>query len=283
MAQVLKLDSMDEADDGVTRETKLRVWWSCFIIDTWSSGGSSVARQLRIPEKRPRVPMDESAFYRMRSGDPDIGAEDWRPGIWGHMVIMVNIYRQIQDLLHYLAETTEWDDEAVGKEVHRLDTELDAFERNLPPEMRWSLENLALHITKGLGRVFVAFHIGFHHYYTLLFYQHLDQRRLPTRSSRAYAARCKHHSTIVCDVLKASREHREAEALYHIVGHVTVVSSSVLLHTYLFGDAAELPDTSGRLKSNLESLVQLRRYWPGMELMVRVSAVQKDFVYFTIC
>ena len=259
---------MNETDDAVTRETKLRVWWSCFIIDTWSSGGSSVARQFKVPERQPRVPMDESVFYELRIGDPDVSAADWRPGIWGHMVRLVNIYRQIQYLLHYLAETTEWDDGAIEKEVHRLDVELDAFERSLPPEMQWSLDNLALQITKGLGRVFVAFHIGFHHYYTLLFYQHLDQRRLPTRSGRAYAARCKHHSTIICDILKASREHTGAEALYHIVGHVTVVSPSVLLHTYLFGDAGELPDTSRRLKSNLESLVLLRRYWPGMELMV---------------
>lgn len=271
MAQMLKIDCLAESDDGVTREIKRRVWWSCFIIDTWSSGGSSISRQFKIPERRPQVPMDELVFYKMKAGDADIAASDWKPGIWGYMVTMIDIYTQIQDLLQYLAYTTDWDDELVEKEVQRLDIELDTLERNLPTDMHWSLEHLALHIRNGLGRVFAAFHIGFHHYYTLLFYQYLDPHRSPTQRSSAYAVRCKKHSTVVCDILRASRENTEAEVLYNIVGHVTVVSSSVLLHTYLFGEAEELPDAKRRLESNLESLVQLRRYWPSVELMVRCT------------
>ena len=125
-----------------------------------------------------------------------------------------------------------------------------------------------MHVSRGLGRTFIAFHLGYHHYCTLLFYQYLDLHRPPTRNGKAYATRCKVHATKFCDILKASREQREAEALYNIVGHITVVSSSVLLHTYLFGDVDELLDTRRRLESNLESLVQLRSYWSSVELMV---------------
>ncbi|KAH8204113.1 hypothetical protein TruAng_001665 [Truncatella angustata] len=268
MAQILNLRAVNESDDGVTRETKLRVWWTCFIVDTWASGGSNLSRQFRLEPKRPRVPMDETAFFRMQAGEPDIAESEWKPGFWGHTVGLVEIYKQIQDLNKHLAETVEWDEDIIEDAVRSLDAELVAFDHNLEPRMRWSLENLAGQVSLGQGRTFVAFQLGYHHYCTLLFYQYLDYRRPSTRNGRVYAERCKYHATIICEILNASREREGAEAIYNIVGHLTVVSSSVLLHTYLFGEASELPDSRRRLESNLESLVQLRGYWSSVELMI---------------
>ncbi|KEY71788.1 hypothetical protein S7711_06539 [Stachybotrys chartarum IBT 7711] len=268
MAQILRLWVVNDTDDGVTRETKRRLWWTCFIIDTWASGGSGLSRQMKPALRRPRLPMEENVFYSMRAGDPDIPDSDWKPGLWGYMVNLVEIYTQIQDLHKDLAEAAEWDEDVMEDTVCRLDAQLMSFERNLEPHVRYSRENLTAYIRRGLGRVFVAFHIGFYHYCTLLFYQYLDSRRPSRLNGREYARRCKYYATVVCDVLAASREHEGAEALYNIVGHVTVVSSSVLLHTYLFGDAHELPQSRQMLESNLESLVQLRGYWPSVELMI---------------
>lgn len=201
--------------------------------------------------------MDELTFLNMKPGDPDVTELEWRPGIWGHMVGLVEIYIKIQNLHMYLGETTNWDEDVIEDAIQALDYELGTFEQGLPLGLQWSLENLRDHICRGLGSVYIAFHIGFQHYYTLLFYLYLDRRRPPTHNGRAYAERCKYHAVVICDILKASREHEGATVLYNIVGHLTVVSSSVLLHTYMFGDADELPDTKVRLESNLQSLVQL--------------------------
>ncbi|KAH8657800.1 hypothetical protein BX600DRAFT_514350 [Xylariales sp. PMI_506] len=277
MAQILKLGQCDERDDGVTRELKRRIWWSCFITDTWASGGSNLSPQFKWQESRPRVPMDEAVFNEMKPGGPDIPDSEWRPGLWGHMVRLVQIYMQIQDLHRYLAETAEWNEDMMDDAVRDLDAELSAFDRSLEPRMHFSQENLAAYVECGLGSVFIAFHLGYHHYYVLLFYLYLDQRRPSTRNGRAYSDRCKTHATIVCDVLKASRETPGAEALYNIVGHVTIVSSSVLLHTYLFGETHEIADSRRGLESNFESLVQLRRYWPSVEQMInRLVIFQKS-------
>jgi hypothetical protein len=268
MAQILNLGVVREADDGITRETKLRLWWTCFIIDTWASGGSNLSRQFKLQVRQPRVPMDEVTFFEMKPGDPDVTVMEWKPGLWGYMVKLVEIYARIQDLNKYLAESPEWDEDSIEDAVRGLAVELNAFEQDLRPEIRYSGTNLTLHTSRGIGRTFIAFHLGYHHYCTLLFYQYLDQRRPPTRNGKAYADRCKHHATVFCDILQASREHGGAEALYNIVGHLTVVSSSVLLHTYLFGEAEELPDIRARLESNFKSLVLLRNYWSSVELMV---------------
>ncbi|KAF5262559.1 hypothetical protein FOXYS1_6712 [Fusarium oxysporum] len=279
MTQILKLGEINESDDGVMREVKRRIFWTCFIIDTWASGGSNLSPQFRWRTKQPRGPLDEYMFYNMRSGDDDVADSDWKPGLWAHMVRLVGLYAQIQNLQQELANGVEWNESFIDESVQRLEAELSAFEEGLGPELMFSRENLASFVERGLGRVFIAFHLGYHHYYTLLFYQYLDHRRPPTRNGRKYASSCKAHAAIVCDVLKASREVPGAEALYNIVGHVTIVSSSVLLHTYLFGESHELEESRDRLSSNLESLVQLRNYWPSVEMMIkRLVVFQKNCI-----
>ena len=273
MAQILKLWDMQEGDDGITREVKRRIWWTCFIIDTWCSGGISLSRQFGWQIKTPRVPMDESVFASMRPGDPDVSIAEWKPGLWGHMIKLVDIYRQIQDFLRQLAETVDWDEDEIDDTIRGLDAQMAEFERNIGPRLAFSTTNLEEYLRRGLGSVFIAFHLGYHHYYTLLFYLYLDNRRPPTANGKAYARRCKRHATTICEVLKASREHPGAEAHYNIVGHVTIVSSSVLLHTYLFGEADELAHSRRCLESNLETLVELRSYWVNVELMVRKTSL----------
>ncbi|KAH6695349.1 hypothetical protein F5X68DRAFT_219817 [Plectosphaerella plurivora] len=279
MAEILKLGQCSDADDGVTRETKRRIFWTCFIIDTWASGGSALSRQFGWQPVQPRVPMDEYVFAMMRPGDPDIPDSEWRVGLWGVMVRLVEIYTEIQQLHKGLAATVEWDEVAMDESVAHLEAKLDTFDQTLDTGLKFSLEHLAAFVSRGLGSVFIAFHLGYHHYYTLLFYQYLDQRRPSTRNGKKYADRCKAHAGIICDVLRASREVPGAEALYNIVGHVAIVSSSVLLHTYLFGEPHELEDSKLRLESNLESLVQLRSYWPSVERMInRLVVFQKNCI-----
>jgi hypothetical protein len=83
-----------------------------------------------------------------------------------------------------------------------------------------------------------------------------------------FAQRCKHHATEYCELIRTSNQHGGAEALYNIVGHMTVVSSSVLLHTLLLGADHEHPMARHRLESNFEFLVKLREIWPSVDIMV---------------
>ncbi|KAM0324868.1 hypothetical protein ACHAQA_007834 [Verticillium albo-atrum] len=280
MAQLLDLGQPSMSDDGITSETKRRIYWTCFVIDTWVSGGSNVSRHFGTPRyHQPRLPMDEAVFAGMKPGEPDISDAVWTPGLWAHMVKLVAIYAKIQDLHRQLVRTDHWDEHAMDESVGTLEAELTSFEKSLDPTLSFSEENLALFNRRGLGSVFVAFHLGYHHYCTLIFYQYLDQRRPRTKNGKRYAYECKRHASIVCDVLKASRETPGARALYNIVGHVTIVSSSVLLHTYLFGESSDLDDSRRRLESNLASLVELRGYWSSVELMInRLVVFQRNCI-----
>jgi len=268
MAQIAKLNIINESDDGITREIKSRLWWTCYLTDTWASGGSGLPRQFNLLNAAPRLPMDERVFSGMQPGDPDVTPPEYSPGFWGYNVKLSCIYTLVADHLKTVVMTAAWDEEKIEDAVLELSVQLTAYEESLPVTMKYSPANLKLQIERGLGRQFIALHLALNHYYTLLFYQYLDRSRPTTTNGKAYADRCKQHALLFSDILHASRTHPGAEALYNIVGHVTVVSSSVLLHTFLFGNADEVQDMRQRLESNFESLVQLRKYWSSVELMV---------------
>ncbi|KAK6525956.1 hypothetical protein TWF281_010998 [Arthrobotrys megalospora] len=268
MAQMLDLASGNDGDDGITREVKRRIWWTCFIVDVWSSGGGSLARQLQVGKHQPRLPLEEITFLDLQPGEKDLTDAAWRAGIWSHMVGMIELYKEIQDLLRYLVATTQWDEDFIESTVHGLAVRLLAFEERLGPELDFSPENVARHARRGTGRLFTGFHLGYQYYCMVLFYQYLDKSRPSTRNGAAYADRCTLHARRFCDILRTAREWPEAEAMHNINAHITIVSSSVLLHNYMFGDASELADTKARLESNLEFMVKLRRYWPSVELMI---------------
>jgi hypothetical protein len=264
MAQLLQLPKENPADDEITREVKRRVWWSLYLIDRWASAGLGLPRHFHDNGLVPRVPMDEVMFSQLGTTK----SPDWQPGIWSHMISLVKIFGQIQDLNHELVDQTHWNESSIEYRVLSLAEQLAKFEYELPPTMVYTLENLDFHVRRGVGRTFVALHLGYHHYCTLLYYQYLDQRRPPTPNTRMFAQRCKHHATEYCELIRTSNQHGGAEALYNIVGHMTVVSSSVLLHTLLLGVDHEHPMARHRLESNFEFLVKLREIWPSVDIMV---------------
>jgi hypothetical protein len=49
---------------------------------------------------------------------------------------------------------------------------------------------------------------------------------------------------------------------------MTTVSSSVLLHTLLFGTEDELAQSRRCLHANFEALLELEQFWPGVRSMV---------------
>ncbi|PVH88083.1 hypothetical protein DL98DRAFT_404711 [Cadophora sp. DSE1049] len=269
MAEILKLPRPNPADGPITVEIKRRVWWSLFMIDRWASAGLGLARQVHVDDDAPPLPMDEVQFRLL---SPAHGSETftaWNPGIWSHMIALVKIFGDIQDFNKMLVEAVDWEEDHIESRVLHFAEMLTSFERDLPPTMTFSPENLNIQSDRGVGRAFVALHLGYHHYATLLYYQYLDQRRPSTPTKRIFTERCKYHAIAFCELIRMSAKQGGVEALHNVVGHMTVVSSSVLLHTLLLGNDAELPMARQRLESNFEFLVRLREIWPSVDVMMK--------------
>lgn len=267
MARLLHLDVEVLADDEVERETKRRVYWTLYMIDRWSAAGLGLHRQFENENGSPDLPMNEILFHNLHPGANDRTQLSQRPGLWGYMVTLVEIFGHIQDLNQHLARE-DLEEDYIESSVYNLAERLGKYENELPPNITSTFENLATHTQQGVGSTFVALHLGYHHYATLLYFQYLDTQRTASQNGVLYANRCKRHAAAFSDLLRTSHELEGCAAVYNIVGHMTVVSSSVLLHTLLFGDDNELPSARQRLNSNFELLIKLRDYWPSVRLMV---------------
>ncbi|KAJ5281200.1 hypothetical protein N7478_006572 [Penicillium angulare] len=219
--------------------------------------------------------MHEAQFWRLKKGETVDARSISRPSLWGHMIRLAQVFGPIQDFHEALADGAmeEHDIEPV---TQGLVQRFEDFDRQLPLDQHFSPRTLKEHISAGLGSIFVALHLGYHHYSTLLYFPYLDTQlsQIPGRST--YVARCKRHAAFFSDLLRTSHNTPHCEAVYLIVTHMTVVSSSVLLHTLLFGEDDELSDARERLYSNFEVLLKLKQYWPGAESMVdRLFTFQK--------
>ncbi|KAJ6083475.1 hypothetical protein N7467_007610 [Penicillium canescens] len=274
MAHVLHLPEPDATDDNITQEIKVRTWWSLYMIDTWSSAGLNLPRQM-YDKGQNRLPMPEISFWSLETGHNLENGAQLGVGLWGYMVILARIFSHIQDLHVRLADGAL--DEHQAEEItERLAHEFDKYLEDLPSNLHFTVDNLKQHATAGLGRAFVALHLGYHHYATLLYFQYFDTQLQRTPSRTIFVARCKYHAASFSDLLKLSHETEHCEAFYLIVAHMTVVSSSALLHTLLFGSQDELLDTRKRLYLNFEILLKLKQFWPGVDLMMeRLFTFQK--------
>ncbi|KAL4799950.1 hypothetical protein BDV19DRAFT_354087 [Aspergillus venezuelensis] len=267
MAQILRLPEPDAEDDMIMKETKIRTYWSLYMIDQWSSAGLDMPRQILDPTQHP-LPMPELEFQRLRPGGQQVKCiRDHVPGLWGYMVLLARIFGKIHELHRQLANGCLTDNETEEK-THELALQLEEFTQNLPAHMELTRHHLEQHAGVGLGAAFVALHLGYHHYSTLLYFHYLDSTQFKVPNQHLFAARCKYHAAAFSDLLKSSNEVPGCGALYFIVSHMTVISSSALLHTLLFGGTGELPDARRRLSYNFQVLLELKQYWTDVDTMI---------------
>src|SRR6187402_1827162 len=212
MAQLMNLVQVNPADDVIAREVKCRVYWSLYMIDRWASAGLGLPRQINIGGLAPRLPMDELLFSQLNAGDSSEELVNWHPGIWSHMIALVKIFGYIQDLNKELVDQPDWDEDYIESRVLALAEQLTTFERELPPTMAFTKENLDLQVERGVGRAFVALHLGYHHYATLLYYQYLDQRRQANSTTIIFTQRCKYHAIAFSDLIYTSTQNGDTEA-----------------------------------------------------------------------
>lgn len=265
MALILRLPEPSPEDDRIMKEIRIRTYWSLYMIDQWSSAGLDVPRQIPDTSENP-LPMPELEYWQLRPGEQKM-AKDHNPGLWGYMIILARIFGKIHELHRQLANG-DLTDAQTEEKTRVLALQLERFAQNLPSNVVYTKDSLEHHAMLGLGATFVALHLGYHHYSTLLYFHYLDSTVPRVPNQTLFAARCKYHAAAFSDLLNLSNGVAGCEAVYFIVSHMTVISSSALLHTLLFGEPHELPDTRRRLSCNFQILLKLKQYWPDVNMMV---------------
>jgi hypothetical protein len=252
-------------------ETKRRTWWTLFMADRWSSSSLGLPRQMQDTELAVDLPMDETIFDSLRPEEIRLNVP-WQPGIWAHMVSLVQLFGPIQDLNRRSVHGAIAIDD-LERNIISLSGQLENWERILPVEVKMNEANLERHIQRGTGGPFVALHLGYHHYATLLYFRFLEPLVLRFSSASNYRHKCKNHALSYSNLVRLARKKRYCEVIYPTVGHMAVVSSSVLLHTLLSGEERDFRCAREALNENFAAILELGRYWPNTAPMVCLHPV----------
>jgi hypothetical protein len=236
------------------------------MADHWSSSSLGLDRQMMDFDVSVNQPMDEVAFESLEPEAQTCNGP-WQPGIWAHMIALVSIFAPIQNLNHRCAQGDTSPDQ-LDAEVVLLSQQLENWEHTLPPTDVMSERTLARHCKNGIGGRFVALHLGYHFYSTLLYFRFLEHNYSASPAVQRYKQKCKHHALSYSKLLQRSRQGPDCDVLYPTVGHMAVVSSSVLVHTLLFGEERELQPARHALNANFEAIVELGQHWPNIAPMV---------------
>ncbi|OAL57458.1 hypothetical protein IQ07DRAFT_617715 [Pyrenochaeta sp. DS3sAY3a] len=261
MAYVLRLHQTDHTDAPILREIKLRVWWSLFMADKWCPPGLGLPREILKSDPSLDLPMDEVDFQTLHITECSSLSER-SSGIWAYKTTLADILASIQDVNLSLVHGHN-DRQIVDLEVASIAARLTAWHETLPRHMVMNDENFEAHRAEGQGGTFVALHFGYHHYSTLLYFQYLEPDQEPDEKTSFR-------------LLDRARRSGNCHVVYFTVAHMTIVSSSVLLHMLLFGGNAEVEVARLQLTRNFEALEALTRYWPGVEQLKERLFVFQD-------
>lgn len=263
MAYVLRLNQKQPNDPPVLREIKCRLWWSLFMADKWCPPGLGLPREIRSSDQSVELPMRETDFQTMENSS-QICLNGRSEGFWKYKITLVDILSSIQDVNLSLVQNQP-DRSSIDQHVSFIASQLQRWLDTLPEDMVMSDYNLDMYRSKGHGGTFIALHLGYHHYSTLLFFQYLEASPGSSVEAASYTYRCRYHALAYSRLLYCARQHGDCHLVYLTVAHMTMVSSSVLLHMLLFGNDEEMETARTQLTRNFEALIELTNYWPHMD------------------
>jgi hypothetical protein len=257
------------ASNKVEAEVHKRVWWTLYMIDTWSSTGVRLARQMPRLDDLP-LPIDEAVFLsasRDSLASPSMHVASFIPES-SLLAQMIKLNFILMEVNSFNTRTVANPSVILSDDIETLSQKLDNWYASLPYYMRDTPENLASYASQGLGRIFVAVYLGYYHFGQLLFYQFLHEASHSTFPlAHTYANKCKAHATRLCEITYAAYGTPGCDVRYTMVGHVLVIASTVQIHTLLFSDpeGPYVVEAKIRLERNFEILTKLREWWPTLE------------------
>ena len=267
MAYVLGLHVSNAQDDPIVRGVKCRLCWWLFMADRWCPPALGLPRNFDGFGHSPDVSTHTTPLQVVN--EVSLGLDEARRDhLWTFMIAFADILGPIQDLNLCLIRT-EISRHDVDRRVMDLSSRLQAWHDTLPARMIMNEDNLDMHRTQGVGGIFVSCHLGYHHYWTLLYFQYLDAPINSMPETQEYAARCKHHALSFSRLLYHARQKSDCEVVYFTVAQMTIVSSSVLLHMILLGDEEEVEIAHVQLVRNFEALIELTKYWPKIDNIIQ--------------
>ena len=265
LAQIMDLPNRP-FEDEIQRQVHLRVWWTLYMIDIWSSQGlgCNTPRLLQYRADIP-LPAEEILFLSLSRGSTSIDSRS--RGIWAEMVELAQIWAEIYDVNQTTVRGTK-SPESLNAVVAVLASKLNNWSARLPHNLTETQANFERYAQVGLGSALAALHLGFHYYNEVLFYQFLvSNTHSSAISAEYYSQCCRTHAKQFCELLYFCYSTPHCEVVYIMLGHMLVITSTVYIHSLLFSSTEEdIAIARHRLEQNFKILTELQSYWVKLDV-----------------
>ncbi|KAF5595303.1 uncharacterized protein FSUBG_9203 [Fusarium subglutinans] len=149
LLQIMEADTSLAAGNLIDREMRIRAWWTLFMADRWSSSSLGLAPLIRDTDLAVDLPMHEPIFESLSPNETKLNVP-WEPGLWAHKISLIRLFGPIKDLNHRSVYGSVDKDE-IDSTVASLSKLLEDWEWTIPPNVRWSTENLERYIKQGMA------------------------------------------------------------------------------------------------------------------------------------
>ncbi|KAJ3472282.1 hypothetical protein NLG97_g11122 [Lecanicillium saksenae] len=269
MAHALKINSehspdimCSDADEAapsvVSRESRRRLMWSCYILDAWAGSGIDQLTLLRENDIKIQLPCNERNFglripcvtetlgvghvlqFLPPSVVPRRPAENM--GIMAYYIRIVTLWKKIVRYVNRLdsridASPPPWLPES---DFAGLDADLRLWRRELPDFVEYSAETIYARLDSNQLGALVLIHCTYHHNYLELYKLSMpDLFKLSKPLSippehqeffQAAQANCYHHAQQIADILAEAADHGARLLSDSLLPYFVYDSSRVMLY-----------------------------------------------------
>ncbi|KAI9488490.1 hypothetical protein BDB00DRAFT_725608, partial [Zychaea mexicana] len=263
IAHLLHLQEEPDTGNALQDEVLRRAWSILFASDRWSALGNRIPRitGFEYTTDRPaaKKPMPDIDFLQLMGDEP---SKEYSKGIWSPNRdlhdIASNIHKHQLALLYDSASP-----EASFERIDQISSDLQMWQQNLPSHFKFTPQNIYLQSSLSYGAIFLGTHLSYHYNYVVLLYQFLSYS---DAQSRSYAEQLEYHASHISEIVRWSNRVHNSRLLYSVVAHILVISSSVHLHTLMYGDDKAVSRAKEDLDTNFTAIMELRRYWPAVDV-----------------
>ena len=275
IAHLLHLQEEPHTGNALQDEVLRRAWSILFAADRWSALGNRIPRitGFEYVTDRPaaKKPMPEINFLQLMGDEPsnDISCSnntyrtnDHEVGIWAPNRDLHDIASNIHK--HQLAVLYDpASPEASFARIDEISSDLQTWQQNLPSHFKFTQQNIYLQSSLSYGAIYLGTHLSYHYNYVVLLYQFLSYS---DPESKTYAEQLEHHASHISEIIRWSNRVQNCRLLYSVVAHILVISSSVHLHTLMYGDANAVQKAKEDLDTNFQHIMTLRSFWPAVDV-----------------
>jgi Fungal specific transcription factor domain len=266
----------------IDREVRRRTMWACFLMDRFTSSGSSRPMFMKEETIKAQLPIKERFFQLDIEGPTeDLQGNVPHPassesgqfsdakenmGVAAYTIRSLSVWGRI--VIHLFQSGGEpdvhpvWDPKARFVE---LEKEAQEFVNNLPDYMKYTQENLRIHETEGLANQFLFLHLVSQQ--SILFLNHIGAYagptgRMPKEVPRDFVAKSKAKAfeagRRISEFLKDAESH-PVNAPF--AGYCAFWSSSVQIPAVFSKDTTIEAAAKKNLTTNVRYLSKMKRYW----------------------